>query len=157
MNPVAEAEKKQRENIESLREECDKLRARVKLLESGEMFDITQKVTETVQTVSTQKVQGETFFFFFKFKIIFGYVLIFCFYFLELEKELETANLKMQRLKEVFRKTSQEFRDVSYMLLGYRIDLASNNNKLYKLYNMYSTSPTDHLMFQVSKYYGKEY
>lgn len=72
-------------------------------------------------------------------------------YFSELEKELESANLKMQRLKEVYRKTSQEFCDVSYMLLGYRIVLVSNN-KLYKLYNVYSSSPSDYLMFQVRSF-----
>lgn len=59
MNPVAEAEKKQKEDIQSLKEECDKLRARVKLLESGEMFDVTQKVMESVQTVSTKRVEGK--------------------------------------------------------------------------------------------------
>lgn len=126
MNPIAEAEKKQQEELNSLKAECDRLRARVKLLESGEVLNITQKVTETVQGASSQRVQ-------------------------ELEKELETANLKMTRLKEVFRKTSQEFRDVSYLLLGYRIDLVSNNSKIYKLYNVYSNSPRDDLMFQQTK------
>ncbi|KAK6632605.1 hypothetical protein RUM43_013373 [Polyplax serrata] len=124
-NPTFEAEKKQLEDMNQLREECDRLRARVKLLESGEIMDITQKVSEDVKNFSSQKT-------------------------IELEKELQSANLKMQRLKEVFKKTSQDFRDVSYMLLGYRIDLASNS-KLYKLYNMYSTSPMDFLMFQQTK------
>ncbi|KAL0271209.1 UNVERIFIED_CONTAM: hypothetical protein PYX00_008378 [Menopon gallinae] len=124
-NPLAEAQRKQKEDIASLQEECDRLRTRVQLLESGEVMDITQKVGENIQFLSSERVK-------------------------ELEKELESANLKMQRLKEVYRKTSQEFCDVSFMLLGYRIVLVSNN-KLYKLYNMYSSSPSDYLMFQLTK------
>ena len=59
MNPIAEAEKKQKDELDSLKTECDRLRARVKLLESGEVLDITQKVTESVQGASSQRVQGE--------------------------------------------------------------------------------------------------
>ncbi|EEB15829.1 mitotic spindle assembly checkpoint protein MAD1, putative [Pediculus humanus corporis] len=124
-NPASIAEKDIQKEMDYYQKECERLRSRVKLLESGETLNITQKVTEDIKSCNSQKV-------------------------LELEKELQSANLKMQRLKEVFKKTSQEFRDVSYMLLGYRIDLTSNN-KLYKLYNMYSTSQLDYLMFQQTK------
>lgn len=45
--------------MNQLREECDRLRARVKLLESGEIMDITQKVSEDVKNFSSQKTIGK--------------------------------------------------------------------------------------------------
>ena len=67
--------------------------------------------------------------------------------FVELKAQVTSAELKNKRLMEVFKKTSQNFREVCYALLGYRIDLVSDNQ--YKLQNMYAESPEDILLFQV--------
>jgi mitotic spindle assembly checkpoint protein MAD1 len=55
----------------------------------------------------------------------------------------------MKRMHETFKSMSQEFREVCYMLLGYRIDRVKP--KLYRLSNMYAESPNDHLMFEVCR------
>jgi len=52
-------------------------------------------------------------------------------------------------MQETFKSTSQEFRDVCYMLLGYRIDRIKP--KLYRLSSMYAESPNDHLLFEVCR------
>ena len=39
----------------------------------------------------------------------------------DLKKQLTSAELKNKRLMEAFKKTSQEFREICYQLLGYRI------------------------------------
>ena len=67
--------------------------------------------------------------------------------FTEVRAQLVSAELKNKRLTEAFKKTSKEFREVCYKLLGYRIDMKSNNQ--YKLMNMYAESPEEYLLFQV--------
>lgn len=64
--------------------------------------------------------------------------------------QLASAELKNKRLMEVFKKTSHEFREVVYQLLGYKIDIPCANQ--YRLMNMYADSPDDFLLFQVSLY-----
>lgn len=56
----------------------------------------------------------------------------------------------MQRLKEVFKKTSSEFRDCVYNLLGYKVDRLQNKGGLFRLSSMYAESPNDYLLFKVS-------
>jgi mitotic spindle assembly checkpoint protein MAD1 len=62
---------------------------------------------------------------------------------------VESYEIKVKRMHEAFRITSQEFRDVCYMLLGYRIDRLKP--KLYRLSSMYAESPNDHLLFEVCR------
>jgi mitotic spindle assembly checkpoint protein MAD1 len=66
----------------------------------------------------------------------------------ELKKELESKEKANQRLVEAFKKTSHEFREVCYQLLGYRLDFPSQNQ--YKLMSMYAESPEDFFLFKVS-------
>jgi mitotic spindle assembly checkpoint protein MAD1 len=60
---------------------------------------------------------------------------------------VQSYEIKVKRMHEAFRITSREFRDVCYMLLGYRIDRVKP--KLYRLSSMYAESPNDHLLFEV--------
>lgn len=46
----------------------------------------------------------------------------------QLRAELESANGKMKKMKDCFKAASKEFRDVCYMLLGYRIDRVGANS-----------------------------
>lgn len=55
----------------------------------------------------------------------------------------------MQRLKEAFKKTSTEFRDCVYNLLGYKVDRLQNKGGLFRLSSMYAESPDDYLLFKV--------
>jgi Mitotic checkpoint protein. len=74
---------------------------------------------------------------------------IFHSYIAELQSRLQSYEIREKRMQEAFRSTSQEFRDVCYVLLGYRIDRIKP--KLYRLSNMYAESPDDHLIFEVCR------
>ena len=69
----------------------------------------------------------------------------------DLRNEVKSKETRIQRLTEAFKTTSQEFRDVCYMLLGFRIDRVKPG--LYRLSSMYAESGEDHLIFKVSNYY----
>jgi len=74
---------------------------------------------------------------------------IFHSYIAELKGQLQSYETRVKRMQETFKSTSQEFRDVCYMLLGYRIDRIKP--KLYRLSSMYAESPNDHLLFEVCR------
>ncbi|XP_022249610.1 mitotic spindle assembly checkpoint protein MAD1-like isoform X2 [Limulus polyphemus] len=63
-----------------------------------------------------------------------------------LKEQLTVAELKNKRLLNAFRKTSQEFREVCYLLTGFKIDVSSQNK--YKMSHMYSESENDYLLFE---------
>lgn len=63
----------------------------------------------------------------------------------KLKAQLESSRIKLRRMKEEFTTASQEYRDVVYMLLGYKIDRTGHNN--YKLSSMYADSPDEYLTF----------
>jgi mitotic spindle assembly checkpoint protein MAD1 len=72
-----------------------------------------------------------------------------CLYIAELQKQLKSYELKLQRLKECFKTTSQEYREACYMLLGYRMDRVEPG--LYRLSSMYAESEEDYLVFRVCR------
>lgn len=45
----------------------------------------------------------------------------------QLRGELESMNSKMKKMKECYKSASMEFREVVYMLFGYRIDRVGSN------------------------------
>ncbi|CAH4030528.1 unnamed protein product [Pieris brassicae] len=63
----------------------------------------------------------------------------------ELKKTLENSRIKLQRMKEEFTASAQEYRDVCYMLLGYKIDRTGHKN--YRISNMYADSAEEYLTF----------
>lgn len=65
----------------------------------------------------------------------------------ELKKQVESAELKNQRLKEVFQTKIQEFRKACYTLTGYQIDITTENQ--YRLTSLYAEHPGDCLIFKV--------
>uniref|UniRef100_A0ACB8FKB0 Uncharacterized protein n=1 Tax=Sphaerodactylus townsendi TaxID=933632 RepID=A0ACB8FKB0_9SAUR len=65
----------------------------------------------------------------------------------ELKKQLESAELKNQRLKEVFRTKITEFRQVCYKLTGYQIDMTCENQ--YRLTSVYAERQEDCLIFKM--------
>lgn len=68
-------------------------------------------------------------------------------YVVELQEQVKSYETKLQRLKEAFKTTSQEYREVCYMLLGYKIDRIKSS--LYRLSSMYAESQDDYLLFKV--------
>ncbi|CAK1552907.1 unnamed protein product [Leptosia nina] len=63
----------------------------------------------------------------------------------ELKQKLENSRIKLQRMKEEFTASAQEYRDVCYMLLGYKIDRTVHKN--YRITNMYAESSDEYLTF----------
>ncbi|XP_060071718.1 mitotic spindle assembly checkpoint protein MAD1-like [Ylistrum balloti] len=126
MNPVAMAQAKKKEIIAELTEENEKLKHRLKLLEEseGKVDDLTLQVQHKMEEpCSSKELDG-------------------------LKEQLSREETKNKRLMEVFKKTSQEFREVCYQLTGYKIDILSSNQ--YKLTSMYAESPEDFFLFQQS-------
>lgn len=68
-------------------------------------------------------------------------------FFPDLKKQVESAELKNQRLKEVFRTKIQEFRKACYELTGYQIVMTSDNQ--YRLNSVYAEHKEDCLIFKV--------
>lgn len=64
-----------------------------------------------------------------------------------LKEQLKSSENQIQRLKEYFKSSMQEFRNVIYMLLGYKIDKSSNSQ--YKLTSMYAEHQEDQICFQL--------
>ncbi|XP_075035657.1 mitotic spindle assembly checkpoint protein MAD1 isoform X1 [Mixophyes fleayi] len=123
MNPSSKAQQQRKDEGQSLQEECAKLRELVRILEGGGT-PIPDKLEAagSIQA-STQEVT-------------------------ELKKQVESAELKNQRLREVFQTKIHEFRTVCYMLTGYRIDITTENQ--YRLTSMYAEQKDDNLLFKSS-------
>lgn len=64
-----------------------------------------------------------------------------------LREQSRSAELQIQKLTEYFKSSMQEFRNVVYMLIGYKIDKV---NSQYKLTSMYAESENDTLYFQLN-------
>lgn len=60
---------------------------------------------------------------------------------------MESAELRNQRLKEVFQAKVQEFRKVCYTLTGYQVDITRESQ--YRLTSMYAERQDDCLVFKV--------
>jgi len=66
---------------------------------------------------------------------------------LDLQEQLRSSEIRRQRIIEVFKKTSQDFREAVTRLTGYRVD-SNSNQDVYKLYPIYYENPGDVLMFK---------
>ncbi|XP_043663103.1 mitotic spindle assembly checkpoint protein MAD1 [Drosophila teissieri] len=118
-NPAAEAYESSKNMMEKLQAEIERLKRRNKKLED----DQEQRLNETTST------GGMTL----NFKE-----------FNQLRADLESANGKMRKMKDCFKAAREEFRDVCYMLLGYRIDrIGANSN--YRISSMFAEGPDDYL------------
>jgi hypothetical protein len=58
MNPAAEAETEREDKLTRLQQECDRLQARVRVLEEGQTQDVTEAVNLHLAASNTQEVQG---------------------------------------------------------------------------------------------------
>ncbi|XP_070187007.1 mitotic spindle assembly checkpoint protein MAD1-like isoform X2 [Littorina saxatilis] len=124
MNPAAVAQRQRQQEVERLTVENERLMARVQLLEQsgGAVEDLTEQVEKQLESVPESKAIEE------------------------LKEQLAKEELRKKRLVEAFKKTSQEFRETCYQLLGYKIDIPCTGQ--YRLANMYSESPHDYLLFK---------
>ncbi|NXE89310.1 MD1L1 protein, partial [Menura novaehollandiae] len=119
MNPMSLAKQQRKEEQQQLQEECERLRELVRVLEGGGSISGNLEGVGSFQ--SPQEVA-------------------------ELKKQVESAELKNQRLKEVFQTKIQEFRKVCYTLTGYQIDITTENQ--YRLSSIYAEHQGDCLLFK---------
>ncbi|XP_053813683.1 mitotic spindle assembly checkpoint protein MAD1 [Vidua chalybeata] len=125
MNPMSLAKQQRKEEQQQLQEECERLRELVRVLKGGGSISGTLEGVGGFQ--SPQEVA-------------------------ELKKQVESAELKNQRLKEVFQTKIQEFRKVCYTLTGYQIDITTENQ--YRLSSIYAEHQGDCLLFKASSSSG---
>ncbi|XP_077879706.1 mitotic spindle assembly checkpoint protein MAD1 isoform X1 [Ictidomys tridecemlineatus] len=121
MNPTSAAKKRLREDRDQLEEECERLRGLVRALEKGGPIPADLEASSSLP--SSKEVA-------------------------ELRKQVESAELKNQRLKEVFQTKIQEFRKVCYTLTGYQIDVTTESQ--YRLTSQYAEHKTDCLIFKAT-------
>ncbi|KAM9057259.1 mitotic spindle assembly checkpoint protein MAD1 isoform 1-T1 [Megaptera novaeangliae] len=119
LNPAGAARQRLHEDRQQLREECERLRELVRALEAG--GTVPTDLEAAAGLPSSREVA-------------------------ELKKQVESAELKNQRLKEVFQTKIQEFRKVCYTLTGYQVDITTENQ--YRLTSMYAERKTDCLIFK---------
>lgn len=124
MNPTSEAAEKHKDELLNCQEEVLRLRERVRLLEEGQTHDLTQAVNERVTGNTSKEIE-------------------------DLKERIKSHERQNQRLKEVFKTASHEFREAVYTLLGYKVD--GLPNKIYRLSNMYAEAPDEHLLFKLSQ------
>ncbi|KAJ8284117.1 hypothetical protein COCON_G00029670 [Conger conger] len=118
MNPTSLAKQERQDEAEKLREECQRLREHVRTLQAGGAVAAEEGA---FNLPPSQEV-------------------------LDLRRQMESAELKNQRLKEVFQKKIQEFRTVCYVLTGYQIDITTENQ--YRLTSVYAEHMEDSLLFK---------
>ncbi|XP_070218910.1 mitotic spindle assembly checkpoint protein MAD1 isoform X3 [Bos mutus] len=120
-NPAGAARQRLREEQQQLQEECARLRELVRALEAG--GPIPAHLEAAAGLPSSREVA-------------------------ELKKQVESAELKNQRLKEVFQTKIQEFRKVCYTLTGYQVDITTESQ--YRLTSMYAEQKADCLIFKAA-------
>ncbi|XP_008947103.1 PREDICTED: mitotic spindle assembly checkpoint protein MAD1 [Merops nubicus] len=125
MNPASLAKQQRKEEQQQLQEECERLREMVRVLEGGGSIPGNLEGVGSFQ--SAQEIA-------------------------ELKKQVESAELKNQRLKEVFQTKIQEFRKVCYTLTGYQIDITTESQ--YRLTSIYAEHQGDCLLFKTSSSSG---
>ncbi|XP_009080626.1 PREDICTED: mitotic spindle assembly checkpoint protein MAD1 [Acanthisitta chloris] len=125
VNPTSLAKQQHKEEQQLLQEECERLRELVRVLEAG--GSISGHLEGLPCYHSPQEVA-------------------------ELKKQVESAELKNQRLKEVFQSKIQEFRKVCHTLTGYQIDITTENQ--YRLSSVYAEHQGDCLLFKTSSTSG---
>ncbi|XP_067329604.1 mitotic spindle assembly checkpoint protein MAD1-like isoform X1 [Anolis sagrei] len=123
LNPASLAKQQRLEEYQRLKEENERLRQMV-LQEGG-------SIPENLEGVAPLQLTQEI---------------------AELKKQVESAELKNQRLKEVFSTKIQEFRKVCYKLTGYQIDMTTDNQ--YRLTSLYAEHQEDCLIFKASRSSG---
>nr|XP_010964763.1 mitotic spindle assembly checkpoint protein MAD1 isoform X1 [Camelus bactrianus]XP_045360415.1 mitotic spindle assembly checkpoint protein MAD1 isoform X1 [Camelus bactrianus]XP_045360421.1 mitotic spindle assembly checkpoint protein MAD1 isoform X1 [Camelus bactrianus] len=121
LNPARAARQQLHEGRQQLQDECERLRELVRALERG--GPVPADLEAAAGLPSPKEVA-------------------------ELRKQVESAELKNQRLKEVFQTKIQEFRKVCYTLTGYQVDITTENQ--YRLSSMYAERKGDCLIFKAA-------
>lgn len=66
-----------------------------------------------------------------------------------MRSKIQALESKQQHYKEIYRAASMEFREVIYLLFGYRVDRISNSN--YRISSVYAENEDDYLNFRLNE------
>lgn len=66
-----------------------------------------------------------------------------------MKNKIQSLESKQQHYKELYRVASLEYRDVIYLLFGYRVDRIGNNN--YRISSTYADSEDEYLNFRLNE------
>lgn len=75
-------------------------------------------------------------------------------YFSEIAELTQKNELKITRLRELFKASSQEYRHACYCMFGWKVDRVKERH--YKLFSQYAESPDDYLCLKVDEENGVE-
>uniref|UniRef100_A0A8D9FEQ8 Mitotic spindle assembly checkpoint protein MAD1 n=2 Tax=Cacopsylla melanoneura TaxID=428564 RepID=A0A8D9FEQ8_9HEMI len=109
--------------LDQLRMENEQLKEKIRILKeqgASGAVDVTIQAENNVSAAARQQVE-------------------------ELNAKIKSLQVQGKRLREVYKTSSQEFRETVYQLFGYKVDRTQN---MYKLASMYADAPTDNLLFQ---------
>lgn len=65
-----------------------------------------------------------------------------------LKTKIQSLESKQQHYKEIYRAASMEFREVIYLLFGYRVDRIGNSN--YRISSVYAENEDEYLNFRLN-------
>lgn len=120
-NPHQMVMKAKDQELADLKKENDRLRARLSLLESGNDADITRRIDDAIDNAKQIEI---------------------------LTGKLAEMKKREDKILDSFRKISREFREVCYLLTGYRVDALKGS--IYRLSHMYAESEEDKLFFEIA-------
>ncbi|KAM6972734.1 mitotic spindle assembly checkpoint protein MAD1 [Aplochiton taeniatus] len=129
MNPTSVAKQQRQEEVEALKEEVTRLREHLRSLQDGGALTLAHSdASAHAPNLSLCLPPSQEV--------------------LDLRRQMESAELRNQRLKEVFQRKIQEFRTVCYVLTGYQMDITTENQ--YRLTSVYAEHMDDSLLFKKS-------
>ncbi|XP_062533666.1 mitotic spindle assembly checkpoint protein MAD1-like [Armigeres subalbatus] len=118
-SPANEAYEAHRNEIEKLQAEIERLKIRNRRLEEGNE-ELTMRLNDSNMTMNVMEFNN-------------------------LKAQVQSLEAKNQHIKEIYKSASNEFREVCYMLFGYRVDRVGNTN--YRISSMYAESEEEYLNF----------
>lgn len=122
-SPANEAYEAHRNEIEKLQAEIERLKIRNRRLEEGNE-ELTMRLNDSNMTMNVMELNN-------------------------LKAQVQSLEAKNQHLKEIYKSASNEFREVCYMLFGYRVDRVGNTN--YRISSMYAESEEEYLNFRLNE------
>lgn len=121
-NPAAKEIQNKESMYDSIKSENERLRARLSILESGNNADVTMRIDDAVN--SSHQIEL-------------------------LSQKVNQLKAREEKILNSFKKTSREFREVCYLLTGYRIDPLKDD--IFRLSHMYAEREEDKLFFEVKR------
>lgn len=115
--------------------------------------DLTTRLNETMSGGTTVNIQEvSTYWFYTQWTQALNFTPRHSFFFIQinaLRSKIQSLESKQQHYKEIYRAASLEFREVIYLLFGYRVDRIGNSN--YRISSVYAESEEEYLNFRLNE------